>query len=138
MILILMNPYTADLCHITITQRIMEAVLKKLESCQATMEQILEKISAIEKFIYARQDYQSPNTDEVWLDKDTVCAYLKISNRTLQRYRSKKTLSYVMVGKKSYYTVSEIKRLLREKCVPRSDESLRELSGKGLMNLPKD
>ena len=136
MILILMSSYPADLCHVTITQRIMEAVLKKLESYQATMEQILEKVGVIEKFIHARQDY--PNTDEVWLDKDTICAYLKISKRTLQRYRSNKTISYAMVGKKSYYTVAEIKRLLREKCVPRSEESLRELSGKGLMNLPKD
>ena len=116
----------------------MEAVLMKLETCQATMAQILEKLGSIEKFIHARQDNSNPNTDEIWLDKDTVCAYLKISKRTLQRYRSNKTISYAMVGKKSYYTMAEIKRLLRDKCVPRSEESLQELSDKGLMNLPKD
>ena len=116
----------------------METVLMKLEIFQALMERMAEKIDGIERFIHVQQSHSTPNTDEVWLDKDTVCAYLKISRRTLQRYRSDKTISYSMVGKKSYYALSEIRRLLRERCIPHNEASLRELSEKASMSLPKD
>ena len=74
---------------------------------------------------------------EVWLDNEAVCAYLKISKRTLQRYRSNGVIAYSLVGRKTYYTISEIKRLLEEKRIRRNNGSLEELAAKGLMTLPK-
>ena len=75
---------------------------------------------------------------EIWLDNEAVCVYLKISKRTLQRYRSNGVIAYSLIGKKTYYTISEIKRLLEEKRIQRNVGSLDELAAKGLMTLPKD
>ena len=111
----------------------MDVIVMESEAYRALMD----RITAIEKYICEKQSQQS-NQDEVWLDKETVCAYLKISKRTLQRYRSNRAISYSMVGKKSYYAVSEIKRLLEEKHIQRNEQSFEELAAKGLKTLSKE
>jgi len=98
---------------------------------------LMDRIEAIEKYIYQTKP-QKPPLQEIWLDNEMVCAYLKISKRTLQRYRSNGVIAYSLIGKKTYYTISEIKRLLEEKRILRSSDSLDELAAKGLMTLPKD
>ena len=98
---------------------------------------LMNRIEAIEKYIYQTESKQPP-LQEIWLEKEVVCAYLKISKRTLQRYRSNGVIAYSLVGKKTYYAISEIKRLLEEKRILRKCGSLDELAAKGLMTLPKD
>lgn len=98
---------------------------------------LMNRIEAIEKYIYQTEP-KNPPLQEIWLDNEAVCAYLKISKRTLQRYRSNGVIVYSLVGKKTYYTISEIKRLLEEKRIMRNSGSLDELAAKGLMTLPKD
>lgn len=99
--------------------------------------ELMDKIEAIEKHIY-RMEPEKSSLQEIWLDNEVVCAYLKISKRTLQRYRSNGVIIYSLIGRKTYYTISEIKRLLEEKRIRRSSVSLDELAAKGLMTLPKD
>ena len=91
----------------------------------------------IEKYIN-KTEPKTPPLQEIWLDNEVVCSYLKISKRTLQRYRSNGVITYSLIGKKTYYTISEIKRLLEEKRIQRNVGSLDELAAKGLMTLPKD
>ncbi|MGD9770184.1 MAG: helix-turn-helix domain-containing protein [Parabacteroides sp.] len=98
---------------------------------------LMDRIEAIEKYIYQVKPKQPP-LQEIWLDNEVVCSYLKISKRTLQRYRSNGVITYSLIGKKTYYTISEIKRLLEEKRIQRNVGSLEELAAKGLMTLPKD
>lgn len=98
---------------------------------------LMDRIEAIEKYIY-KTEPKNPPLQEIWLDNEAVCAYLKISKRTLQRYRSNGVIVYSLIGKKTYYTISEIKRLLEEKRIMRNVGSLDELAAKGLMTLPKD
>lgn len=98
---------------------------------------LMERIEVIEKYIY-QMEPKKPPLQEIWLDNEAVCAYLKISRRTLQRYRSNGVITYSLVGRKTYYTISEIKRLLEEKRIMRKCGSLDELAAKGLMTLPKD
>ena len=98
---------------------------------------LMERIETIEKYIYQVEPKQPP-LQEIWLDNEVVCSYLKISKRTLQRYRSNGVIAYSLIGKKTYYTISEIKRLLEEKRIQRNVGSLEELAAKGLMTLPKD
>ncbi|MDL2222813.1 helix-turn-helix domain-containing protein [Bacteroidales bacterium OttesenSCG-928-M11] len=81
----------------------------------------MERIEAIEKYIYQVEPKQTP-LQEIWLDNEVVCSYLKISKRTLQRYRSNGVIAYSLIGKKTYYTISEIKRLLEEKRIMRKAE----------------
>lgn len=98
---------------------------------------LMERIESIEKYIYQTEPNKPP-LQEIWLDNEAVCAYLKISRRTLQRYRSNGVIAYSLIGRKTYYTISEIKRLLEEKRIMRKCGSLDELAAKGLMTLPKD
>ncbi|GAE86571.1 helix-turn-helix domain-containing protein [Bacteroides reticulotermitis] len=111
----------------------MGIVIMKSGAFQALMD----RIETIEKYIYQKEPKQPP-LQEIWLDNEVVCAYLKISKRTLQRYRSNGVITYSLVGRKTYYAISEIKRLLEEKRILRSGDSLDELAAKGLMTLPKD
>lgn len=99
---------------------------------------LMDRIEAIEKYIYQTAEPKNPPLQEIWLDNDAVCAYMKISRRTLQRYRSNGVITYSLVGRKTYYAISEIKRLLEEKRILRNGDSLDELAAKGLMTLPKD
>lgn len=98
---------------------------------------LMDRIETIEKYIY-KTEPKNPPLQEIWLDNEAVCAYLKISKRTLQRYRSNGVIAYSLIGKKTYYTISEIKRLLEEKRIMRDVGSLDELAAKGLITLPKD
>ena len=98
---------------------------------------LMDRIEAIEKYIYQTEPKQPP-LQEIWLDNEAVCSYLKISKRTLQRYRSNGVIAYSLVGRKIYYAISEIKRLLEDKRIQRNSGSLDELVAKGLMTLPKD
>jgi len=113
----------------------MEIIIMKSGSFRALMD----KIEAIEKHIcQSKVKTEKTPLQEIWLDNETVCAYLKISRRTLQRYRSTGVIAYSLVGRKTYYTISEIKRLLEEKRILRNSGSLDELAAKGLMTLPED
>lgn len=125
--------YTPDLCKVSIKQRIMDVIIMK----SGAFRELMDKIEAIEKHICRMEPEKSP-LQEIWLDNEAVCAYLKISKRTLQRYRSNGVIIYSLIGRKTYYTISEIKRLLEEKRIQRSSGSLDELAAKGLMTLPKD
>jgi hypothetical protein len=52
---------------------------------------------------------------------------LKISERTLQRLRTKGHISYSMISGKTYYTIAEVKRMLNERLVRSNQESLNQL-----------
>jgi hypothetical protein len=93
---------------IIISSRVCRALTAKLEALEALIRQ---------------ERREQPSPEEVWLDTDAVCAYLKISKRTLQRYRSNGTIAYSLLGHKTYYAVSEIERLLAEKRIFRNDKS---------------
>ena len=83
--------------------------------------ELMDKIDSIEQYVRTERTQKSV-ADEIWLDNAAVCTYLKVSRRTLQRYRSTGTLAYSLVGRKTYYKASEIKRLLEGKRVRRGEE----------------
>ena len=60
------------------------------------------------------------NTDTVLdendklLDNQDLAFLLKVSPRTLQRYRTSGKLSYFMIGHKTYYRASDIRAFVQE------------------------
>ena len=48
------------------------------------------------------------------LDNQDLAFLLKVSYRTLQRYRTSKKLSYFMIGHKTYYRTSDVRAFVRE------------------------
>ena len=75
----------------------MDVIIMKSGAFRALMD----KIEAIEKHI-CRVEPEKPPLQEIWLDNEAVCAYLKISKRTLQRYRSNKLIAYSLIGRKTH------------------------------------
>lgn len=88
---------------------------------------LVTKINTITKFVIEHQNDDNSNPDEMWVDSYEVCTFLKISERTLQRLRSKGVISYSIIGGKSYYTIAEIKRMLNERRIRSNEENLKNL-----------
>ena len=88
---------------------------------------LVTKINAIAKFVVDHQDDDTVNPDEMWVDSYEVCTFLKISERTLQRLRSNRLISYSIISGKSYYTSAEIKRMLNEKRIRSTEECMNDL-----------
>ncbi|MEI8204578.1 MAG: helix-turn-helix domain-containing protein [Bacteroidota bacterium] len=87
---------------------------------------LMEKVNTIAKFVV---NYQPEEINEVdtWVDGYEVCTFLKISERTLQRLRTKVLISYSIISGKTYYTIAEVKRMLNERLVKSNQESLDNL-----------
>lgn len=90
-------------------------------------KELISKINTIAKFVVEFQSLDTESLDETWVDSYEVCTFLNISERTLQRLRSKGIISYSLIGGKSYYTISEIKRMLEERRIRSNEEALQNL-----------
>ena len=85
------------------------------ENFDKWMEKLSKKLGEI------GQNLQSLiNTDNVLgendkiLDNQDLAFLLKVSPRTLQRYRSNGKLPYFMIGHKTYYRASDIRAFVQE------------------------
>ena len=85
------------------------------EDFEKWMQKLSKKLSEI------GQDLKSLiNTKEVFdpdeklLDNQDLAFLLKVSYRTLQRYRSSKKLPFFMIGHKTYYRVNDVRSFVRE------------------------
>jgi len=85
------------------------------------------KINLIAKYVNEQQYVVIENSDETWVDNYDVCTFLKISERTLQRLRSKGLVSYSVISGKSYSTITEVKRMLTQHIIRSNEECLRDL-----------
>jgi hypothetical protein len=90
-------------------------------------KELVSKINAIAKFVVEHQDDETTDPDQMWVDSYDVCTFLKISERTLQRLRSKRLISYSIISGKSYYTIAEIRRMLADKKIRSTDECMSDL-----------
>lgn len=88
-------------------------------------QSLVDKIDSLSQLIDGSQ--QTANPDEAWVDSDDVCAFLKISQRTLQRLRSSGNITYSILGGKTYYTISEIQKLLENRKVRSNMQSVEKL-----------
>jgi hypothetical protein len=52
--------------------------------------------------------------DEKIMDNQDLAFLLKVSYRTLQRYRTNGKLPYFMIGHKTYYRISDVRSFVRE------------------------
>jgi hypothetical protein len=87
---------------------------------------LMEKVNTIAKFVVNYQPEELKD-EETWVDGYEVCTFLKISERTLQRLRTKGLISYSIISGKTYYTIAEVKRMLNERLVKSNQEALSNL-----------
>lgn len=110
-----------------------EAIILDSES----YKKLEEKLDVIFEYIKDKQASEDTNLDEAWVDSYEVCTFLRISERTLQRLRTKGVISYSILSGKTYYTIAEIKRVLKERLVKSGEECLNELLKNHLTHLQK-
>ena len=69
-----------------------------------------------------RGESSRKGADLLDMDGEQVCRYLGISGRTLQRLRSDHVITYSAINRKLYYSLTEIRRVLKERSVRRKNQ----------------
>ena len=95
-------------------------------------QQLVEQVNHIAEYVREAKLEQTTNSDDEWVDSQTVCQYLRICEKTLQRLRSASKISYSSVGNKYYYQIAEIKRCLKAHLIKSSEELLDDLMQNGV------
>lgn len=77
------------------------------------MERIMERFDILKESIAKKQFENTEIDGEQLLDNQDVLLLLKISSRSLQRYRSDKRLPYYTISGKLYYKKSDVDQFIR-------------------------
>lgn len=80
----------------------------------AWMTRIMERFDIQKEQVISSQSRLIEIDGEVLLDNQDVLQLLKISSRSLQRYRTDKKLPYYTISGKLYYKLSDVHQLIRE------------------------
>ena len=80
----------------------------------AWMERVMQRFDLLaEKILKVEQRHNSIDGEEL-LDNQDVLQMLKISSRSLQRYRSGGKLPYYTISGKLYYKLSDVHQFIRD------------------------
>ena len=88
----------------------MEVVTIEKATFEEIQNGVIEAISMAESLLSKFK----PNHPK-WLDNENVCMMLNISKRTLQNYKDQGILPYSYVSRKSYFKLSDVENLLKNK-----------------------
>lgn len=80
----------------------------------AWMERIMNRFDILGEHINDIQKQRNTIDGEELLDNQDLLQMLKISNRSLQRYRSSGRLPYYTISGKLYYKLSDVHQFIRE------------------------
>lgn len=80
----------------------------------AWMDRIMERFDILKEQVLKNQSRFIEIDGEQLLDNQDVLQLLKISSRSLQRYRTDKKLPYYTISGKLYYKLSDVHQLIRE------------------------
>lgn len=78
------------------------------------MSKLFSKIESLEKRVDDLLIRQNILNGEILLDNQDLCFQLKVSKRSLQRYRSEGKLKYKQIEQKTYYYKSDVEEFLRK------------------------
>lgn len=80
---------------------------------EAYMERILERFEFLNRRLDKLLNTSNRLGNEGLLDNQDLCLLLKVSKRTLQRYRASGNLPFKRIGQKTYYLESDVHQFLR-------------------------
>lgn len=84
------------------------------EDFEKWMEKLSKKLSEIGQDLKSLINTSEVfNEDEKLLDNQDLAFLLKVSKRTLQRYRASGKLPYFMIAHKTYYRTSDVREFVR-------------------------
>ncbi len=84
----------------------------------AWMERIMDRLDMLSDHIGDLQKKRNSIDGEELLDNQDLLQMLKISSRSLQRYRSLGKLPYYTISGKLYYKLSDVHQFIRESFNP--------------------
>ena len=87
---------------------------------EAWMERIRERIEMLNKKLEKINNTKNQIDGDTLLDNQDLCLLLKVSNRTLQRYRSSGILRYRRIRQKTYYLESDVHKFISQEFVYKS------------------
>lgn len=86
------------------------------DNFEAWMERMLDKFDMLDKKIERLTTQRNCLDGEQLLDNQDLMFLLKVSTRTLQRYRKKGILPYIKLDDgRCYYKASDVHKMIREK-----------------------
>ncbi|HTN08286.1 helix-turn-helix domain-containing protein [Agriterribacter sp.] len=80
----------------------------------AWMERIMDRFDILSEHLIAEQKKFQVVDGEELMDNQDLLQMLKISNRSLQRYRSSGRLPYYSISGKLYYKLSDVHQFIRD------------------------
>jgi hypothetical protein len=80
----------------------------------AWMQKIMERFDILMEVVGSKKQLSTAIDGEELLDNQDVLQILKISSRSLQRYRSSGRLPYYTISGKLYYKLSDVEQFIRE------------------------
>lgn len=80
----------------------------------AWMERIMERFDILMEVVKEAKNQRAQVDGEELLDNQDILQMLKISSRSLQRYRSSGRLAYYTISGKIYYKLSDVHQFIRE------------------------
>ncbi|MFV8339537.1 helix-turn-helix domain-containing protein [Flavobacterium sp. LB3P21] len=80
----------------------------------AWMERIMERFDILMELVSGAKNQSTIIDGEELLDNQDILQMLKISARSLQRYRSSGKLPYYTISGKIYYKLSDVHQFIRE------------------------
>lgn len=83
------------------------------------MQKIMERFDIMMEAMGAGKQNLAAIDGEALLDNQDVLHMLKISSRSLQRYRSSGRLPYYTISGKLYYKLSDVQQFIRESFNPK-------------------
>lgn len=84
------------------------------EEFRQWLDRLSEQIDRLEKRIGELLKRQNVLNGEILLDNQDLCFQLKVSKRSLQRYRSEGKLKYRQLDQKIYYCKSDVEDFIRK------------------------
>lgn len=80
----------------------------------AWMERIMERFDILMELVSGAKNQHTNIDGEELLDNQDILQMLKISARSLQRYRSSGKLPYYTISGKIYYKLSDVHQFVRD------------------------
>ena len=80
---------------------------------EAWMERIMDRFDMMESRINQKEKPRHKLNGELLMDNQDLCLMLKVSKRTLQRYRSSGKLPFKRIEQKTYYLESDVHSFIR-------------------------
>jgi hypothetical protein len=84
---------------------------------EAWMERLLERMEMLDRKLEKLNNTKSQLNGETLLDNQDLCQLLKVSNRSLQRYRSTGALPFRRIRQRIYYLESDVHKFISQEYV---------------------